>query len=517
MRLRIIAPDGRISERVAAASVVRLGRDPACEVPFDSDAYPMVSGRHARIERSAHRCVLTPLSQSNKTLLNNRPIDGPVAVKVGDRIRLGFSGPTVEILAIAPLTERAEPAEPSSEGGATVHAGSRQRAELPDGVRIERMPIGRSGVIGRLTEHADFVLDHPHVSRRHARLIVDGDRVRLHDLGSANGIFVNSRRLTRPVDLKPGDRIDIGPFSLSFDGAALVGRSRSNNIELVARDVRRVVKDRSTGQPLTLLDDVSLVVRPGEFVCLLGPSGSGKSTLLTLLSGRSAPDKGSVLVNGEGLHANFEALKQDIVVVPQKDVLHESLAVGQALWYTAKLRLPPDTSATEIETCLTEMLDTVGLSARRTTAIRHLSGGQVKRASLANEVLCKPSLLFLDEVTSGLDEQTDREMMNLFRALAESGKTVVCVTHSLANVERTCHLVVILTAGGKLAVIGKPAEAPTHYWGKRGLDDCLPETVTQAMPGDLQQHSSSVAVLVLLAHAVACMAVLHWQNRRGRW
>src|SRR5205814_8117974 len=97
------------------------------------------------------------------------------------------------------------------------------------------------------------------------------------------------------------------------------------------------------------------------------------------------------------------------------------------------------------------------------TQIRYLSGGQVKRASLANEIMCKPSLLFLDEVTSGLDEQTDREVMNLFRSLADAGKTVVCITHSLANVERTCHLVVILTAGGKLAFVRKPAEALAYF------------------------------------------------------
>src|SRR5436853_6180011 len=109
------------------------------------------------------------------------------------------------------------------------------------------------------------------------------------------------------------------------------------------------------------------------------------------------------------------------------------------------------------------MLDTVGLTTRRATVIRHVSAGQVKRASLANEILCKPSLLFLDEVTSGLDEQTDREMMNLFRSLADTGKTVVCITHSLSNVERTCHLVVILTEGGKLAFVGKPAEALKYF------------------------------------------------------
>ena len=73
-------------------------------------------------------------------------------------------------------------------------------------------------------------------------------------------------------------------------------------------------------------------------------------------------------------------------------------------------------------------------------------------------------------MTSGLDEQTDREMMNLFRSLADAGKTVVCITHSLANVERTCHLVVILTPGGKLAFVGKPAEA-LEYFGIERLGD----------------------------------------------
>jgi hypothetical protein len=144
--------------------------------------------------------------------------------------------------------------------------------------------------------------------------------------------------------------------------------------------------------------------------------------------------------------------------------------VGDALWYTARLRLPPDLSRAEVRACVNETLDTVDLTPKRGTLIRHISGGQAKRASLANEILCKPSLLFLDEVTSGLDEQTDREVMSLFRSLADTGKTVVCITHSLANVERTCHLLVILTAGGRLAFMGKPAEA-LAYFGIQRLGD----------------------------------------------
>jgi ABC-type multidrug transport system ATPase subunit/ABC-type multidrug transport system permease subunit len=231
-----------------------------------------------------------------------------------------------------------------------------------------------------------------------------------------------------------------------------------------------VVKDRATGKPLTLLHDINLVIRPREFVCLLGPSGSGKTTLLAMLSGRNPPDRGAVTVNGEDLYANFAALKQDISVVPQKDVLHDSLAVGSALRYTAELRLPPDTGRAEMESSVSDILEVVGLGKRRGTLIRHLSGGQLKRASLANELMARPSLLFVDEATSGLDEQTDREMMELFRQVADSGKTVVCITHNLANVEATCHLVVVLTEGGRMAFIGTPEETKS-YFGVSRLGD----------------------------------------------
>jgi ABC-type multidrug transport system ATPase subunit len=465
MRLRIIAPDGSTSEQVVSAHVVRLGRDPASEVQFDTETFPMVSGRHARIDQTANGYVLSHLSQSNKTLLNDQPVETPVRVKPGDCIRLGLTGPTVEILTLPAPVKTPAPSEPvpASNVGATVFADPQHQALLRGSRDAERMPIGHGGIIGRVAKQADFVLDHPLVSRRHARLLRDGNHVVLHDLGSANGTFVNGRRLTRKVELHPGDRIDIGPFSLTFDGEALVSRSRSNNIELVAHAARRVVKDRTTGQPLTLLNDISLVIRPREFVCLLGPSGSGKSTLLTMLSGRNPPDRGEVLVNGEDLYHNFAALKEDIAVVPQKDVLHDSLAVATALRYTAELRLPPDTGREEIAKSVSDILEVIGLTNRRGTLIRHLSGGQVKRASLANELMARPSLLFLDEVTSGLDEQTDREIMELFREVADSGKTVVCVTHSLANVEATCHLVVILTEGGRLAFVGTPEEARAYF------------------------------------------------------
>ncbi|HWG44796.1 MAG TPA: FHA domain-containing protein [Gemmataceae bacterium] len=436
-----------------------VGRNETADVcVFD----PTCSRHHFRIVRREGRHHIEPLNSTNPTFHNGQPVTKSETIDHGALLQAGQT--RFQFLIRPPAegtmnkTANAAPPllAPQTIVGVLAPAGD---AVLEN----EVFPLKGAMLIGREQGRVQVYLPHPQVSRCHASLTLQGATAVLADLNSANGTFVNGSRIKGDTPLQPGDELDIGPYALRFTGTALIPRPRSDNVELVARNVKRIVKNRETGQPLALLDDVTLVIRPREFVCLLGPSGSGKSTLLSALSGRTTPDEGAVLLNGKDLHANFEALKQDIAVVPQKDVLHESLSVGQALWYTARLRLPPDTSPAEMEASLGEMLDTVGLTPRRATVIRHLSGGQIKRASLANEILCKPSLLFLDEVTSGLDEQTDREVMNLFRSLADAGKTVVCITHSLANVERTCHLVVILTAGGKLAFVGKPAEALGYF------------------------------------------------------
>jgi ABC transport system ATP-binding/permease protein len=462
---RMILPDGSTKTYEVESPSVRLGRDLACEVAIDPIACPGVSGQHARVDARNGGFVLVHVSRSNKTLLNGSIVEKSSPLKCGDRVKLGFKGPTIELIAL----KAAAKGESSEASGKTLQADARDLALLRGTLGAKRIEIGQGGVIGRDPD-VEFALKHPHVSGSHARLTVNRGRVSIADLGSSNGTFVNGQRLKKPAQLKLRDRIDIGPFSLVFDGNGLVSQSRSNNVELTAAGLKRVVKDRATGKPLVILEDVTLVIRPREFVCLLGPSGSGKSTLLAMLSGRNEPDEGLVAVNGADLYADFDAIKGDIAVVPQKDILHDSLAVGTALRYTAQLRLPPDTSRKELASSVSDILDVVGLSERRGTLIRHLSGGQVKRASLANELMSRPSLLFLDEVTSGLDEQTDQEVMQLFRHVADGGKTVVCVTHSLANVESTCNLVVVLTKGGRLAFFGSPAEAK-EYFGIHRLGD----------------------------------------------
>ena len=327
-------------------------------------------------------------------------------------------------------------------------------ATVPD-----RVPLDHGLTVGRQAMPGQVVLDHPNVSRRHAAFEVAGGTIVLRDLGGANGTYVNGARLRGARSLVSGDRIDIGPFELTFDGTALTRVWRVGNVELLVRGVSYDVPGRqANGVPQRILHDANLRIRPSEFVAIIGANGSGKSTLMNIMAGRMLPSDGTVLLNDGDLHANFEALKQDIAFVPQQDVLHEQLTLRQALDYAAQLRLPPDTIIAQRRTAVNEAACSVDLLDRLDQRIGALSGGQKKCASLASEILTRPSLLLLDEVTSGLDESTDWEIMRLLRRLADDGMTIIMVTHTLANVAEFCDKVVCMGRGGQPTFVGAPAQ-----------------------------------------------------------
>lgn len=205
-----------------------------------------------------------------------------------------------------------------------------------------------------------------------------------------------------------------------------------------------------------ILDGVTLAVLPGECVGLLGPSGSGKSTLLKACCGLTRPAGGQVLLDGQDLHQHRAAWRSRIGYVPQDDIIHAELSVKRALGYAARLRLPPETPAHELEAVVTRAIQQVGLADRANVRISKLSGGQRKRASVAVELLTRPAMLFLDEPTSGQDPHLEEAMMQLFRQLAANGTTVMVTTHAMANIE-LLDLVAIVHSG-RLVYYGPPTE-----------------------------------------------------------
>src|SRR5262249_24910270 len=176
------------------------------------------------------------------------------------------------------------------------------------------------------------------------------------------------------------------------------------------------------------------------------------------LNGRRRATGGRVLANGEDFYRHFDSFRQSLGYVPQRDIVHTQLRVFRALYYTARLRLPPDTDPAELRARLENVLAGMALGLHRDTLVANLRGGQVKRVSLGAELVAEPCLLYIDEATSGLDAGTEARMMRLFRGLADQGRSIVCITHNVDHVDR-CHLVLVL-ARGKLVYCGPPPEAP---------------------------------------------------------
>lgn len=330
----------------------------------------------------------------------------------------------------------------------------------------------RRYVLGRCANTADILLNHPSISRQHAEIFRTDDNYSIRDLGTPNGTFIDGQPAKNAmVKLVPGCVIEIGPSSIRFDGVSLQPLSDSHvRVGLIAKHLSRNIPNGSdSGETKSLLNDISLCFLPGEFVAILGPSGSGKSTLLRALCNREntrirSAGTGEIYVNQKDLHRHFDRMKHLLAYIPQEDVLHDYLTINEALVFAAKLRLPPDTDQDELQQRVHRVLSTVSLNQHLRTKIGELSGGQKKRAILAAEVLAEPNLFFFDEVTSGLDENTDREIMNLMGRIAKEGKTVVCVTHNTSNVREYCSLVVVLGDGGALRFVGPP-EAALGYFG----------------------------------------------------
>jgi ABC-type multidrug transport system ATPase subunit len=206
---------------------------------------------------------------------------------------------------------------------------------------------------------------------------------------------------------------------------------------------------------LALLNNISFSARPGTLTAIIGPSGAGKSTLAKLIGGTAQPTIGAVSLDGHDVHAEFSSLRTRIGMVPQDDVVHRQLTVEQALGYAAEWRLPPESTKEDRRRAVARALEELDLTDHAHMRVDKLSGGQRKRASVAMELLTGASLLILDEPTTGLDPALDRQVMTMLRELADAGRVVLVVTHSLSYLH-VCDQVLLLAPGGKTAFCGAP-------------------------------------------------------------
>ena len=438
---------------VPAARRYVVGR--GADVDLDVD-HPRVSREHLWLEPDAAGWTLVDRSR-NGTFLHGRRVDrlpvvGPTTVCLGG---------TADGIALDLL--------PGGAGRPTGPPDAAAQGQLSAVHTVRRSRI----TIGRLPD-SDVVVDDLLVSRRHAVLDRAPHGWKLTDLRSGNGTFVNGQRVAEAW-ITDADLIGVGHALLHLEGDRLVEFVDVGGNTFAAEGLTV-----TTAKGRTLLHGVAFGLPGKSLLAVIGPSGAGKSTLLNALIGARPATQGTVRYAGRDLYRDYDELRHRIALVPQDDVLHTQLTVRQALSYAARLRFPADTDAAARNRRVDEVLDELGLTAHATQRITSLSGGQRKRTSVALELLTKPSLLFLDEPTSGLDPGMDRSVMHTLRGLADDGRTVVVVTHNVANQE-LCDRLLLLAPGGHVAWFGPPLDA-LRYFGKRDFADIF--LLLQSAPGE---------------------------------
>lgn len=182
-----------------------------------------------------------------------------------------------------------------------------------------------------------------------------------------------------------------------------------------------------------VLMDISITIKKGEFVSIMGPSGSGKSTLLYLIGGLDKPTSGSIKINGKelsGMQDEEESLlrRRDLGFVFQFYNLIPNLSVAENIMLPVLL---DGKNLKREESKLEQIIDDVGLSDRRHHTPRELSGGQQQRVAIARALINEPDIILADEPIGNLDSKTGTEIMRLLKRInQERGKTIIQVTHS---------------------------------------------------------------------------------------
>ena len=419
-----------LSGDLLAGRVIRVGRDAENDIVLDA---AMVSAFHCTITLvSRDQVTVQDLGSTNGTFLNDRTSRiSEAAASPGDVLYLGsYRLPLARVVKL-------------------LSGGGRRANELP-------LPARSPFTIGREATAVDLVLDKPQISRRHLEVRRVGDAFEVTDLGSANGTFLNGTRIVGAVRVTAADRLSVGSLQFRLDPAAGVLRKEYlGDIILQADGVSVDVPDaKSPGGRKRILDNVSFTVFPTEFVGLMGPSGAGKTTLMMALNGYAVPSEGQSFLNGTDLYENYDAFRGNIGYVPQDDIIFPQLTVYESLYYTARLRLPADTSHEEIDAKIERILAKLEIQQTRDVQIgdairKGISGGQRKRVNLAQELITEPALLFLDEPTSGLASEDTINVMRLLRGLANEGKTILLTIHQPSlEAYRLMDSVIYLVQGG---------------------------------------------------------------------
>ncbi len=266
--------------------------------------------------------------------------------------------------------------------------------------------------------------------------------------------------------LTPGSSLrssKVQPIYYSDIISAYMSRGTRTRITFNANNIEFAFKGGKLG-----LRGVNIHEESGKLIGIMGGSGAGKSTLLNVLNTNESPTKGEVLINGIDIHSQKDKIEGVIGHVSQDDLLIEELTVFQNLFYNAKLCFG-NWSEQEIIKTVDELLSDLGLDQARNLKVgspldKKISGGQRKRLNIALELIREPSVLFVDEPTSGLSSRDSENIMDLLKELALKGKLVFVVIHQpSSDIFKMFDKLLILDVGGYPIYYGNPVDAVVYF------------------------------------------------------
>jgi ABC transport system ATP-binding/permease protein len=233
---------------------------------------------------------------------------------------------------------------------------------------------------------------------------------------------------------------------------------------------------RKDGADVPLVDRVSIRVPKGHFMAIVGPSGCGKTTLLKIIAGLNPESGGALFWDARNLSKHEDFSPSEIGYVPQFSVAYDPLTVDESIEAATRLRVRCRSNE-ELDQRIDRVMAETGLTAIGDRHVKVLSGGQKRRLGLAMELVSDPKILLCDEVTSGLDPRSEREIAHLLHDLSrKDGRIVLSVTHSLAHLELYDSILVLHE--GRVAYHGPPSGL-THYFSVGDTEEIYPRLTTQ--------------------------------------
>lgn len=344
---------------------------------------------------------------------------------------------------------------------------------LPQSAKWQQVPldentaeilIGRSDTAGLKSRNNMF-------SEKHASFFLSKKGWAIVDHNSKNGVWLNNKKVSSAHKLHNYDVVRIVDTffvfledKLIFCSNFFAANKESNTVDSPSLTINIVERTAKQGfKKVTLLQDIKMSIYSGEMVLILGGSGAGKTTFINAVMGYEKA-KGKIVYNKTDIYEEYENMKYEIGFVPQQDLLRGSDTVFDTLSNAAEMKLPTSFSLDERLQRIDSVLEELGLRREKETLVSKLSGGQRKRLSIAVEFVSDPSLFFLDEPDSGLDDVMGRGLMENLRSIADKGKIIMVITHSPERAAELFDKVIVLAKSeidncGHLAFYGRPTEA----------------------------------------------------------